>query len=82
MDLSGLKLRDLDILGQSYGVNYAYYAAINGLFMGLAAWKMFEIYWWGKDHAEKLRSSECDGELIPFHNRIEYSMTRQQKEPR
>jgi hypothetical protein len=63
MDLSGLKLNELDVnyyfhritYEQAYGFNFVYYAGVHGLLMGLALWKLFEIYWWGKGKVEQLK---------------------------
>jgi len=32
-----------------YTLEYTYYMAINGLFLGLAFWKLLELAWYGKD---------------------------------
>jgi len=56
MDLSGLKLNELDVqyyFGKisyetAYGLPSMYYWAVHGLCMGLALWKMFEMLWWGQ----------------------------------
>lgn len=65
MDLSGLKLNELDVgyyfhrlsYEQAYGLNFAYYAGLHGLFWGLALWKLFEMYWWGREKVQEIREN-------------------------
>jgi hypothetical protein len=60
MEMSGLKLYQLDTdfalrrisYEAAYGLPSLYYWVVNGLCMGLAFWKLLEVYWWGKDHAK------------------------------
>jgi len=33
----------------AFGAEYTYYMAVSALFLGLAFWKLLELYWLGKD---------------------------------
>ena len=61
MDLTGAKLYFFDSeyyygrlnYEQAYGFQNIYFWAMHGLCLALALWKLFEIYWWGKDYLAK-----------------------------
>lgn len=60
MELSGLRVYELDAklikgmitMQEARGFNYVYFAGLNGLFMGLALWRMFELFWWARHQAK------------------------------
>jgi hypothetical protein len=60
MDQAGLKMYNLDALyekGQisdaaAHGGMYLFWGVLCGFFMGLTFWRMLEIYWFAKAHAE------------------------------
>jgi len=91
MDLSGAKLYWYEAElhynrmtpQEAYGPYYAYLCGIHGLLIALALWRLLEMYWWGKDHVEKLRSLDCEGEVITLHKSIDGIMTEHiEPEPR
>lgn len=57
LDMSGQRVFNFDsdyaygriTYAQYQSVEYTYYMAISGLFLGLAFWKLLELYWLGKD---------------------------------
>lgn len=56
-----------------YAPNVLYYYFITGFCLANGLWKLFEIYWWGKDRVKRL-SLDCDGEVITFHKSIDKTM--------
>lgn len=55
MELSGLKIASLEEVASinhaALDPTYTYFAGVNGLFMGLALWRLLELYWWAKNRA-------------------------------
>lgn len=65
MDASGLKLYSLETsyaLRQisyeaAFGLPTIWYYFVHGMCMGLALWKLFEFYWWGKDQVLYMKAA-------------------------
>jgi len=54
--LAGLKINDIELnlyYGKiaRYGPDYVFYMGVEGLFLALALWRLFEVYWWAKNRA-------------------------------
>src|SRR4030042_1567566 len=57
LDLSGNKVFNFEVdyayqrisAEAAFGWEYTYYMAVSALFLGLAFWKLLELYWMGKD---------------------------------
>jgi hypothetical protein len=62
-DLAGAKIYELEVqyaLNQithyeAFGPQTIYYYLVCGLCIGLAFWKLLEVYWFGKDRLEENR---------------------------
>lgn len=49
LELTGLRIYDLEFKSQVFGLDYVYFCGLNGLFLGLGVYRLLEIYWYAKD---------------------------------
>ncbi len=83
MDLAGAQIYHREVLyalrqasfeEAFYSPQVLYYYAVVGLALGLATWKLFEMYWWAKDRVEAMEKLRAEGvETVIFSGVTEFT---------